>query len=154
LFGGKNVDVTKSFFPLGQSPAPGSAFYFRQAEIFSKPGARVTLYLSAIPPAPPLGIATGSQGPTATPVQHVVNWEYWNREQLTLSLQGDNNNASITTPGTKDFTATETIEFTVPTDMRATKVNNDDGYWIRVRLMSGGYGINQSITVPTATPTQ
>src|SRR5262249_47690709 len=39
-------------------------------------------------------------------------------------------------------------------DMRATKVNNDDGYWIRVRLMSGGYGINQSITVPTATPTQ
>lgn len=149
LFGGKNVDVTKSFYPLGQSPVPGSAFYFKQAEIFSKPGARVTLYLSSIPPAPPLGIATGSQGPASTQVQHVVNWEYWNGEQWTLMLQSTNS-----TSPSKDFTVTETIEFTVPTDMRSTKVNNDDGYWIRVRLMSGGYGINQSITVPTSTPTQ
>ncbi len=149
LFGGKNVDVTKSFYPLGQSPTAGSAFYFKQAEIFSKPGARVTLYLSSIPPAPPPGIATGSQAPTSSPVKHVVNWEYWNGEQWTLMLQSTNSNSP-----SKDFAVTETIEFTVPTDMRSTKVNNDDGYWIRVRLMSGGYGVNQSITVPTTPPTQ
>ena len=141
--------MTKSFYPLGQSPTAGSAFYFKQAEIFSKPGARVTLYLSSIPPAPPPGIATGSQAPTSSPVKHVVNWEYWNGEQWTLMLQSTNSNSP-----SKDFAVTETIEFTVPTDMRSTKVNNDDGYWIRVRLMSGGYGVNQSITVPTTPPTQ
>src|SRR5260370_845344 len=54
----------------------------------------------------------------------------------------------------RDFTVTETIEFTVPTDMRSTKVNNEGGIWIRVRLMSGGYGLNQSVTLPTTPATQ
>ena len=48
----------------------------------------------------------------------------------------------------RDFTATETIEFTVPADMRSTKVNNEDGLWIRVRLVSGGYGVNQNSNDP------
>ncbi len=150
MFGGKTVDVTKTFNPFGQSPVPGSAFYFKQAEIFSKPGARVTLYVASIPPPPPLGIASGSVSPALSPVPHVVNWEYWNGEQWTLMLQSTNSG----TPS-KDFTVTETIEFTVPDDMRSTTVNNDDGFWIRVRLMSGGYGLNQQITLPTKpNPTQ
>lgn len=145
VFGGKTLDVTKSFYPLGQNPIPGSAFYFKQTEIFSKPGARVTLYLSAVPPLPLPPPATATP-PTSQPVSHAVNWEYWNGNEWIVLLQGTNSSS-------KDLTATESIEFTVPNDMRSIKVNNEEAQWIRVRLISGGFGINQSLTVPTTPAT-
>lgn len=42
---GAKLDVTKSFCPLGKNPDNDSAFYFSNAEIFSKPGAKVKLSL-------------------------------------------------------------------------------------------------------------
>jgi hypothetical protein len=42
---GAQIDVTKSFCPLGKNPDNNSAFYFSNAEIFSKPGAKVKLSL-------------------------------------------------------------------------------------------------------------
>jgi uncharacterized phage protein gp47/JayE len=131
LSGGKNVDVTKSFFPLGQSPVPGSALYFKQAEIFSKPGARVTLYVACA-------------SPPSSPIDHTLNWEYWNGDEWAVLAQS-------TDAPSMDFTATEIIEFNVPNDMRSSKVNNEDGYWIRVRMVSGGYGSKQTITFPSGT---
>lgn len=148
LFGGKSVDVTKAFYPLGQTPAPGSAFYFKQSEIFSKPGARVTLYLSAVPPLPVPGATATTTVPGSSKVDHVLNWEYWNGDEWIVLLQ-----STKSAKPTADFTATEVLEFTVPNDLRSTKVNNEDGLWIRVRLMSGGYGLNQSVTLPTTPPT-
>jgi hypothetical protein len=41
----KPLDLTRSFQPLGQAPARGAAFYMACDEVFSKPGARVTLSL-------------------------------------------------------------------------------------------------------------
>jgi len=139
VFRGKTLDTTKSFYPLGQAPTPGSAFYFKQAEIFSKPGARVALYISpsSLPPITPT--------PTSM-ISHLLNWEYWNGDEWIVLLQS--NNSSL------DFTTAETIEFNVPNDMRTVKVNNEDGLWIRVRLVSGGYGANQKITIPGGNPSE
>lgn len=135
LFGGKTIDVTKGFYPLGQTPAPGSAFYFKQSEIFSKPGARVTLYMSSHTPNP---------GPTA----HTLNWEYWNGDEWIVLLQ-----SARTGLVRADFSRTETIAFTVPNDMRSTKINNEDGLWLRVRLVTGQYGHSKTINLPSsATP--
>lgn len=153
LFGGKTVDVTKTFYPLGQNPIPGSAFYFKQAEIFSKPGARVTLYVSCTIPLPP--------GSTSLPalnfmVAHLLNWEYWNGDEWITLLQSTDPriaDPTSTDPSSKDFTITESIEFTVPNDMRSIKVNNEDGLWIRVRVVIGGYGLNQTVTIPTTPAT-
>src|SRR4051794_1131985 len=41
----KVLDLTRSFQPLGQAPARGAAFYLACDEVWSKPGARVTLRL-------------------------------------------------------------------------------------------------------------
>lgn len=131
VYGGKTLDVTRSFYPLGQNPVPGATLYFKQAEIFSKPGARATLYVSCAPP-PASGIA------------HVLNWEYWNGNEWIVLLQSQSSGSPAA-----DFTVTETIEFTVPNDMRSTKVNNEDGFWIRVRLVTGGYGATKTITLPS-----
>ena len=132
LSNGKALDVTKSFYPLTQSPIQGSAFYFKQNEILSKPNARARLYV-ACTPSP------------SSPISHVLNWEYWNGDEWVVLLQS-------TSDPSNDFTATEVIEFTVPEDLRSIKVNNDDGFWMRVRLANGSYGVSKSITFPTTSP--
>jgi uncharacterized phage protein gp47/JayE len=165
---GKTVDVTKAFYPLGPNPAPGAAFYFKQNEIFNKPGAAVKLYVSPVSPIPAWDRnTTYTQGQfvlyqgqefqcavastTSTPgansdwkalpsIPHTINWEYWNGYEWKLMLQSD-------ASPSKDFTAAEVISFTVPVDMVSTKVNNEDGLWIRVRLVSGAYAVQQSITL-------
>jgi uncharacterized phage protein gp47/JayE len=131
---GKTLDVSKTFYPLAQNPTLGSAFYFKQTEIFSKPGARVSLYIDC--PVPPAGLA-----------QHSLNWEYWNGDEWATLLQSSKVGAL-----SKDFTATEVIEFTVPADMRSTKVNNEDGLWMRVRLVKGAFNVGKTITIPGGTP--
>lgn len=44
-----------------------------------------------------------------------------------------------------DFEATEIIEFTVPADIEATKVNDQEALWMRARLVSGGFGFARTI---------
>ena len=130
----KTIDTTKAFYPLGQTPTVGTTFYFKQTEILSKPGAFVQLYLAP-------GIATI----TTNAVPHSINWEYWNGYEWTLLLQ-----SQFAASSSGDFTIPEVIQFTVPNDVVSTKVNNEDGLWIRVRLAFGGYGITQTITFPPA----
>lgn len=41
--GSTTVDLTKTFYPLGKAPDTDAVFYFTSKEVFSKPGANVTL---------------------------------------------------------------------------------------------------------------
>ena len=41
--GSTTLDLTKIFYPLGKAPGTDAAFYFVSQEVFSKPGANVTL---------------------------------------------------------------------------------------------------------------
>lgn len=124
---GKAMDVTKAFLPLGQA-IPGSALYFKLDQVFAKPGASVELFIQ------------GDAAPTGAK-DHVVNWEYWNGERWTLLLP-----QSWSSPA--DFTGAGVVRFTVPNDMVLVKVNNEDGLWIRVRLVSGSYAHTQTIKLP------
>jgi uncharacterized phage protein gp47/JayE len=142
---GKALDVSKTFFPLGQSPIPGTTFYFKQNEIFTKPNANVQIYADAIPPSLP-SIPTG-----ATFLPHLVNWEYWNGNQWTLLFQSSDSGSDSDEPS-KDFREGELIEFIVPNDMVSTKVNNEDGLWIRARLVTGAYGYQQTISIADGAP--
>ena len=177
---GKTVDVTKAFSPLGPNPVPGADFYFRQSEIFSKPGAAVQLYVAPVNSLPgdipkwdpqatySIGQIVLSQNlefqcfaavskPGLEPVTdmahwalvlpHTINWEYWNGYEWKLMLQSSSvpNPQGLTV--SKDFTVSEVIQFTVPSDMVSTKVNNEDGLWIRVRLVSGAYAVQKTIAL-------
>lgn len=134
---GNSLDVTKAFYPFGQGPSVGSVFYFKQTEVFSKPGASVRIYIDVASPDPLPYLATL--------LNHVVNWEYWNGQDWTLFYQSSNTNGT-----TGDFSVTEVIEFTIPVDVRATTVNNDQGLWMRARILSGKFGYLQSIVIPAA----
>ena len=151
---GKTLDTTKAFYPLGQAPAPGSTFYFKQTEAFSKPGAVVSVYLApAVPPTAPPASGSGSggsSGSTANLVAHTINWEYWNGYEWSLLAQSANSTVPASASG--DFTVNEVVPLTIPADMAPTTVNNDMGLYIRARLVAGGYGIAQTISIPSAVP--
>jgi len=130
--GGKTLDVTKAFLPFGPLPQPGSAFYFKQQEAFSKPGAFVEIFVNAIIPGP-----LPTKG--ATPATRLIAWEYWNGYDWVQLLPPASG---------ADFTTPQMVQFTVPRDMVSTKVNNEDGLWVRVRISSGRYGYDETITFP------
>ncbi|WHZ21121.1 MAG: hypothetical protein OJF47_000233 [Nitrospira sp.] len=144
LCDGKTLDLTKAFFPLGASPGLGSTFYFKQNEIFSKPGAIVQIYLD---PAIPVDSADPN-----SMTSHTVNWEYWNGWEWSLLVQSASSGFGMNSQYSKEFTANEIIPFIVPQDIRATAVNNDEGLWMRARLVNGGYGIKKSIPIPHTDP--
>ena len=137
---GKTLDLTKAFNPLGASPKPGSAFYFKQNEIFSKAGAYVQIYVDPAQLPSPGGAETS----TPSPISHTVNWEYWNGWEWTVLAQSTSAvSGDLTT--SKEFTVTEIVPFIVPHNFRSTTVNNELGFWMRARLVSGGYALEQTI---------
>lgn len=149
-YGGKTLDLTKAFQPFGANPRPGAAFYFKQNEIFGKPGANVQLYLD------PAQMPNVSGPETATPnyFPHTVNWEYWNGWEWSLLIQSTGPVTPTSNPTfSKDFSVNEIVRFVVPQDFRVTTVNNEPGLWMRARLVSGGYGYQQEIVLTTPAQT-
>ena len=154
------IDLTKPFFPLGPQPQPGAAFYFTNQEIFSKPGARLQVYVQtaatpqdqlleqrapkgSLDPQGPEIDANGTEvGPTLLP--HTVSWEYWNgSEWIQRDKHSFENEQHISA---RDFSGVGLIStLTVPFDMEKTTVNGEEGLWMRVRLLSGGYGFRNTL---------
>jgi Baseplate J-like protein len=139
---GMTIDVTKPFFPLGLQPQPGASFYFTNAEVFTKPSAKVRIYIQTA--ETPQDQLTGGQ---SKPLLHNVNWEYWNgRSWAPLpQLSYTNGPTAPNAASPNDFSGTGVIDLTVPPDMAMTKVNDQDGLWMRVRLLSGGYGFKNQV---------
>jgi len=155
------VDVSKQFFPLGQIPQPGSAFYFTNEEIFTKPGATMQVYVQVAvtaqdqlfepppattpipgPPVPVIGALADVKGPTFLP--HTVSWEYWDGKNWT-QLDGYTFVENKFSP--KDFTGVGLISnIQIPFDMEKLEVNGEEALWIRVRLLSGGYGFRNVVS--------
>jgi len=134
---GTKLDLTKPFYPFGQQPQPGSAFYFNSEEVFSKVNATMQVYVAKT--ATPLdsfdipNTSGGSAGTNQvrTALDHLIAWEYWNGRKWNILFE---------TTSFADEEA-EVIDFPrIPYDMTRTTVNNEDGFWMRARLVRGGYG--------------
>jgi hypothetical protein len=130
----EQLDTSKSFFPLGQLPQPGSTFYFHNEEIAGKPGAEVTVYVEKAETAyDNLGVP-----PSTSTFRPDVRWEYWNGHRWATLLSGS---------GAAAFEQDGIFTFTVPRDLRPVEVNGEEAAWMRARLHSGGYGFHDTISV-------
>jgi hypothetical protein len=131
---GNKVDLTKPFFPFGQQPQPGSVFYFSSQEIFSKPGAKLQIYVAkTITPQDQFDIPSGGNRKN---LDHLIGFEYWNGKRWATLMHSVN---FAEAPA-------EIIDFAdVPRDMVKTKVNDQEGYWMRARLIRGGYGFHAEV---------
>lgn len=136
------VDLTKTFQPFGPNPQPGTAFYFTSEEVFSKPGADLK------------ALVVSYEGSTNGTLPHLLAWEYWNGQKWVAMFQSEN---AAHDSQSRDLARTWVLEqISVPPDMARTKVNGQDGLWMRVRLVSGSFG--HTLTIPLTTgsnpPTQ
>jgi hypothetical protein len=128
------VDVTKTIYPFGQQPQPGSAFFFSCEEAFAKPNAQVALDIQVVPHPP-----QPSQPPPVTTLTPSVAWEYWDGLRWRTLLQAS-------TPP-ELFTGDGQVKFAAPPDMMPLTVNGKRGRWIRVRMTGGFYGNRRDLVV-------
>ncbi len=138
-----SLDLTKTFFPLGEQPRPGNAFYVSSQELFSKPKARAQVVMKIAPtPEQRLNIQPGTNASSKKePLAHSVVWEYWNGKKWTgLALQPTKSPANQ-----PDFEDSDVFLFDVPEDMAPVKVNDQEARWMRGRLQSGGYGFTATV---------
>ena len=118
FFNATSVDLKKGGRPFGKQPAVEDAFYLASRTAFSKPGASVDLDLDLESISPPESVA--------------LQWEYWNGNWRPLQVAD----------GTANLTRSGRVSFTAPR-IEETRINNVSNYWIRVRIVSGGYGTPQ-----------
>jgi hypothetical protein len=153
--GAQPLDLSNTFYPLGQAPQLGTTFYFTSEEAFSKPRAKLKLHLTKIEtpqdqmlaPDPEVvaavEVAAAGAAGRDEPLRHDIVWEYWNGHQWTTPV--DFRGGTTTDPlGRFDGI----VELTVPDDMAETEVNGTKSRWMRVRLVSGTYGLKKTVSVP------
>lgn len=120
------LDITgmEGLYPFGRTPRLYDSFYLASRQVFSKKGA--TAYLS---------FNLTHHNPDGLPPEAVnaeLSWEYWNGGGW-LKLSGTFDNLH---PGERKVE----LQFAVPSDMTETAVLGQKGYWIRARLIGGGFG--------------
>lgn len=115
--GDQPLDTSKDFLPLGEHPRVGDAFYLASDEVFGKAGGTVWIRVVA-----------GS----GTPKAPEFVWEYlgeggWTRLELSAG-------AGI------DLTVTDSAVIQPLPAVPRSQLDGQEGRWIRVRLVAGGYG--------------
>lgn len=145
------LDLTKPFYPFGVQPQPGTIYSFSSEEVFSKPRAQVTIATARVCTAQDKVVSNLGKG---TPLEPVIVWEYWNGTRwnslLPISARTDAGAEAANTipwdPKDEDKDVRQ-IEFEVPNDIARTKVNDQDGLWVRAKFVSGGFGYLNEITI-------
>ncbi len=117
------LDLSQKFYPFGMQPRLYDTFYLSSNEAFSKKSAEITISFRI------------EGNADAAPDGVKISWEYWNGS-IWQVLKMDENTVS-------DFKLSLSeghIKFRRPDDLTDFEVNGARGYWIRARLVSGGYG--------------
>ena len=116
---GDSQNFETSIYPFGKIPRLYDTFYIASQEAFSKKGAKITLDLHEH--------RDNDGDPTPNPL---LSWEYWDgKGWVRISSMENNFESGDHTIIIEDF----------PT-LEQTKVNGQENFWIRVRLVGGHYG--------------
>lgn len=122
------ADQPSPFHPFGSHPLQYDIFYIASQECFSKKDTEIHIKF-----------ALGRPGQSTTGVK--LSWEYWNGK-------GWNNIPNIT-DNTANFTVSGgDVLFACPQDIMPVKVNGQENYWLRVRIVEGNYGEAKYIEKP------
>ena len=138
------IDLSKDFYPFGQRPVFNDALWLDLEEAFSNPGAVVTLTFTVTTP----------QGSRQTPLPArpsddlKLRWEIWSGAAwVELGTSTPKGPVATVVNGNpfKDSTAalmqSGDVAFTLPSRVGTSKVNGKDSFWIRVRILTGNYGV-------------
>jgi hypothetical protein len=131
------IDISRSFYPLGEDPDFDYCFYLSSEECFKRDDSQVRIELQLTDPS---SISAPNPSPDLR-----VKWEFWNGKRWM--------EICITTPQgaaepigynfqdtTNAFTTGGYITFLRPAEMQKTEVNGNEAYWVRARVEQGNYG--------------
>lgn len=128
---GSTIDLTKDFYPFGQEPRYNDTFYLACPDALASPGAVLTINVTLTNPA---GAANTPVPPVHTQNDLKIAWEVCDGSQwhaVTASYP---------------FTGNGQLVLTLPGQIGPGEVNGQPGYWLRARLVGGGYGVPASYT--------
>ncbi len=129
----EELNLNNDFYPFGSRPKVDDKLqeeilYIKSPEAFAISGTSISISL-----------------------KHSLNPEYITpkgSENLKLAWEyaGENNTWGYLkiTDTTKNFSQDGTIEFEIPGDIRQIKINGEEGYWVRCRILSGDYGSDET----------
>jgi len=144
FFNTDEIDQSKDFLPLGETPRFNDTFYIASQNILSIAGATVTLNLTK-----------SSQEVKPKDVQ--IKWEVWTGiswmpiQEIKASNQADQAKVKLEESLTTDFIP---ITFNLPEETNLVEVNGETSYWLRARLIAGNYGSEPRFTTTTTTKTE
>lgn len=125
---GDLLKIIPSIKPFGEVPRLFDTFYIASDEAFSKKGATITLVIEARWSDCDAGICSPLEQEEPKPV---LSWEYWNGKSWRGIRIADYTNC---------FREDGSISFICPKDIEKIKVNGEEKYWIRARIIDGDYG--------------
>ncbi|WP_193789104.1 baseplate J/gp47 family protein, partial [Zavarzinella formosa] len=151
---GVAVDPSMAFFPFGPAPATGAAFLFACPEIFTKPGAKVTVFTEvSMEQIPSAAAKTAGATDPALNTELKVRWEYWNgtvwapltdlkgEPEKKLATDGKAGSPGVeqTQSAVLNLCQSGRISFVVPSNMAVKEVAGKEQLWARANLAAGGY---------------
>jgi hypothetical protein len=152
FFNNAALDLTKDFFPFGEKPKFGDTFYLASREAFSTEEVTVTLHVEMTNPVDAQGQLPV---PKVAPHEIKLAWEFWDGRQwseLGISVENVAPSNIVSPAGTpvhsnafKDstsaFSRSGDITITFPSRPVLANVAMMPGFWLRVRIVAGGYGV-------------
>ena len=130
FYNGTPLNLTEPFHPFGRIPRIYDTFYIADQECFSKKGEKILLKFTLEENGEPQDDLT-------------LSWEYWNGDgwQAIKDIEGFEIEKNEEMPRTFRFDIGKGgVSFTSPGDFQPTVVGGQENYWIRVRVLNGGYG--------------
>ena len=133
FFNSVPLDLNKDFYPFGEQPRFNDTFYFSSQAIFSKPGTTVTLDI------------TISEKEINKTGGVELAWEFydssiWQKLGKSSIEKSASESQQNVTDGTKAFSESGKVTFTIPNTMKSVTVNGVNNYWLRARIVKGNYG--------------
>jgi uncharacterized phage protein gp47/JayE len=132
------VDLDKNFAPFGKEPKIDTTFYLRSDAAFAQPDTVVELEVMLSDP---------TVAEVARPSDDLaLTWEYfngrmWHQLGRSSRLPSKWRNDFAFRDETDQFSRNGRVFFERPHDMQPTDVNGEVGFWVRVRVAGGDYGV-------------
>ena len=133
------LDPTVDFFPFGERPRIGDAFYLAIDAAFARSLAKITLDLT---------LTDLYDDGADVELTAELAWEYWDGKGWTAvgGLKAEPDSLGVepdslgNAPSPLRLTAGGTVSFDATDDWRTTEVNGETHHWLRVRIVGGDYG--------------
>jgi Baseplate J-like protein len=142
------LDFSKPFFPLGEKPTFGDAFYLACRPVFGQTNAQISLDVKLM-------------DRSGNPSDNLkLIWEYSQGQQWVVLGSSTKTDVSSTDArfnfkdGTSALTKSGLVEFTIPAEKKPAiaAVNGAENFWLRVRVEDGNYGIEAQFHPNLAKP--